>query len=95
MRFVADESLHWVRRLSFHLIRSNEAEFGCSGPPACLIHQSNHQPRRKHAMKKFKCDACGYIYDPAENNNVPFEQLPEDWCCPTCGAGKDLFEAVD
>jgi rubredoxin len=45
-------------------------------------------------MKKFKCDACGFIYDPAENNNVPFEQLPEDWCCPTCGAGKDLFEAV-
>ena len=27
-------------------------------------------------MKKYKCDACGYIYDPAENNNVPFEQLP-------------------
>jgi len=38
---------------------------------------------------------CGYIYDPAENDNVPFESLPDDWLCPDCGVGKDMFEKVE
>ena len=41
---------------------------------------------------KWKCSVCGYVYDPAENNNVPFENLPDDWVCPECGVGKDMFE---
>ena len=43
-------------------------------------------------MKKYVCKICGYVYDPAENNDVPFEELPEDWTCPICGVGKDQFE---
>ncbi len=42
-----------------------------------------------------------YVYDPEkgdpENGIAPgtaFEDLPADWVCPDCGAGKDLFEAV-
>ncbi|MFA6470516.1 MAG: rubredoxin [Candidatus Latescibacterota bacterium] len=53
-------------------------------------------------MKKYKCDVCGYIYDPAagdEDNGVKpgtaFENLPGDWVCPLCGAGKDSFSPVD
>jgi rubredoxin len=45
-------------------------------------------------MAKFQCTICGYIYDPAENDNVAFENLPEDWTCPECGVGKDMFEEV-
>ena len=43
-------------------------------------------------MKKYKCLVCGYIYDPVENNDVAFADLPEDWVCPECGVGKDQFE---
>lgn len=43
-------------------------------------------------MRKYKCKVCGYIYDPAENDNVAFENLPGDWVCPECGVGKDEFE---
>ena len=43
-------------------------------------------------MKKYVCKICGYVYDPAENNNVPFEELPDVWTCPVCGVGKDQFE---
>ena len=50
-------------------------------------------------MKKFVCTLCGYEYDPAvgdtENDvapNTAFEDLPEGWTCPMCGAGKDCFE---
>lgn len=50
-------------------------------------------------MKKYVCTVCGYEYDPAvgdETQNVPantaFEDLPDDWVCPVCGAEKELFE---
>ncbi|EGC82889.1 rubredoxin [Anaerococcus prevotii] len=48
---------------------------------------------------KYVCTACGYIYDPKEGDvdngieaGTEFDQLPEDWVCPVCGAGKDMFE---
>ena len=49
-------------------------------------------------MKKYLCEACGYIYDPEvgdPDNGVEagtaFEDIPEDWLCPLCGLGKDAF----
>ena len=49
-------------------------------------------------MKRYVCDVCGYVYDPADGdpeNSIPpgvaFEDLPEDWVCPTCGVGKEDF----
>ena len=50
-------------------------------------------------MEKWVCIVCGYIYDPEigdPDNGVepgaPFEELPEEWVCPDCGVGKDMFE---
>ena len=50
-------------------------------------------------MGKYVCDVCGYLYDPAvgdpDNGIAPgttFENLPGDWVCPVCGAGKDVFK---
>ncbi|MCL1826575.1 MAG: rubredoxin [Candidatus Cloacimonetes bacterium] len=42
-------------------------------------------------MEKYTCP-CGYTYDPKENNDIPFDKLPDDWTCPVCGMGKDVFE---
>jgi rubredoxin len=49
-------------------------------------------------MKKYVCDLCGYIYDPAKGDpdsgvqpGTLFEAVPSDWVCPDCGAGKDQF----
>ncbi len=33
-------------------------------------------------MQKYQCMACGWIYDPAENDDIPFEDLPDDFVCP-------------
>ena len=51
---------------------------------------------------KYVCVLCGYQYDAAkgdpENNIVSgtdFEDLPEDWTCPLCGAMKEDFEPTD
>ena len=52
-------------------------------------------------MDKWQCIICGYIYDPAvgdpDNGISPgtsFEQLPDEWLCPECGAEKDQFEKL-
>ena len=47
---------------------------------------------KENNMEKFVCTVCGYVYDPAENDNVAFENLPDDYACPLCGVGKDMFE---
>ncbi|MBO3755443.1 MAG: rubredoxin [Candidatus Brockarchaeota archaeon] len=52
-------------------------------------------------LKKYRCTVCGYVYDPTLGDlegrippGTPFENLPDDWVCPVCGASKDLFEPV-
>lgn len=44
-------------------------------------------------MKKYECTICGYIYDDAKEN-VKFEDLPDDWTCPICGAPKAVFREI-
>ena len=43
---------------------------------------------------KYVCSLCGYIYD-EESEGIPFRDLPDDWCCPDCGASKDCFEPAE
>ena len=43
---------------------------------------------------KYVCTVCGYVYDDAEQD-VPFEELPDSWNCPLCGAPKALFKKVE
>lgn len=43
---------------------------------------------------KYRCKLCGYIYDD-EKEAIKFEDLPDDWKCPLCGAGKDMFELIN
>ena len=52
-------------------------------------------------MQKYECKVCGYIYDPEKGDpdsgikpGTPFEEIPEDWSCPVCGATKSQFEPV-
>ena len=52
-------------------------------------------------MKKYVCAVCGYEYDPASGDpdqhvsaGTAFEELPDTWVCPKCGASKSCFDAV-
>ena len=51
---------------------------------------------------KYACDVCGWIYDPAAGvpdegiePGTPFDDLPDDFTCPECGASKDEFSPVE
>ena len=46
---------------------------------------------KQQASGKYVCSICGYVYDPAEHDGVPFEELPDDWKCPRCKQGKEKF----
>lgn len=50
-------------------------------------------------MQKYICTACGYVYDPEIGDTdggispgTSFADIPDDWVCPVCGVGKDMFE---
>ncbi len=51
---------------------------------------------------KYKCTVCGYVYDPELGDpdggikpGTPFEEIPDDWVCPVCGAAKSEFERME
>jgi rubredoxin len=53
-------------------------------------------------MDKYECTLCGYIYDPDKgdpdngvNPGTAFDDIPDDWVCPVCGAGKEDFEKIE
>ena len=50
----------------------------------------------------YECSICGYKYDPSTGDpehgikpGIPFEELPDDWTCPICMAGKDMFTQLE
>ncbi len=67
-----------------------------------IIQQFNNNEKGvMYSMKSYVCDLCGYVYDPSvgdPDNGVEagtaFEDLPEDWVCPLCGAGTDEFSEI-
>lgn len=53
-------------------------------------------------MEKYVCEVCGWVYDPAVGDEehglkpgVAFEDLPDDFVCPICGAPKSEFKPED
>ncbi|MFZ3059969.1 MAG: rubredoxin [Candidatus Methanoperedens sp.] len=53
-------------------------------------------------MDKWKCTLCDYVYDPAVGDpdggiepGTAFEDIPDGWVCPWCGASRDKFKKVE
>ena len=77
--------------------RQNTEKYGGN-----LITKINQQEKEKMTMKKYECGPCGYIYDPAVGDpdggiapGTAFEDIADDWVCPLCGLGKDVFVPVE
>jgi len=59
------------------------------------------QRKGERTMKKYVCDVCGWVYDPAigdPDHGIPagtaFDALPDDWVCPECGVDKTQFSPL-
>lgn len=79
----------------------HEVKRGTS-PSSAPTYIKEEKKKEKGKMIKYKCTVCGYIYDPEKGDSdsgikpgTPFEDLPDDWVCPVCGASKDAFEKED
>jgi rubredoxin len=53
-------------------------------------------------MKKYRCIVCSHVYDPTMGDpdsgiapGTAFEDIPDTWVCPDCGATKGDFEPID
>jgi rubredoxin len=80
-------------------LASQDFFFYIGGQPNDMFGPSQKTIQKEWAMDKYRCTVCGYIYDPAvgdpDNGVAPgtsFINLPDDWVCPQCGVGKDMFE---
>ena len=67
-----------------------------AAPPPAPVAQA--APAAGTAYRKWLCITCGHIYDEAlgdEHEGFPpgtlFSQIPDDWCCPDCGATKEDY----
>ena len=57
------------------------------------------QYQKEEQSMKYVCTLCGFVYDEElgdpDNGIAPgtkFEDLPEDYVCPLCGADKSMFQ---
>lgn len=72
---------------------------GLNNPRRTIFNPAFAVEKRQEAkMEKWICDVCGYVYDPSEGDpdngiepGTAFEDVPDDWLCPECGAPKDEF----
>ena len=67
-------------------------------PKNAPIQWDNESIESNASSPKYKCEVCGYIYDPAKgdgkNPPMDFDQLPDDWTCPICNSLKCEFEQI-
>ena len=70
-----------------------------SNPAGLREHGHRDREGTDSQMSKHLCIFCGYVYDPENGDpdsgiapGTRFEDLPDDWVCPVCGAFKDGFE---
>jgi len=66
--------------------------------PSYIAEQKEAGPK----MAKYKCTVCEYVYDPELGDpdggiapGTPFEEIPDDWVCPVCGAAKSEFKKIE
>ena len=79
----------------YHLVKR-----GSTPRTAPTYHEEKKEVAAK--MAKYRCTVCGYIYDPELGDpdgsiapGTSFEDIPDDWECPVCGAAKSEFEKVE
>lgn len=76
----------------YHLVK------GGKSPKLAPTYIKEEPKKEKEKSATYECSVCGYLYDPSAGDpdhgvkpSAAFEDLPEGWSCPVCGAKKDSF----
>jgi flavin reductase (DIM6/NTAB) family NADH-FMN oxidoreductase RutF/rubredoxin len=71
---------------------------GGKSPKTAPTYVADEKPKGAGPSPRYRCTVCGYVYDPVEgdpNNGVSpgtqFDDLPDIWVCPICGAPRSEF----
>lgn len=81
----------------YHKVKKGKAPK--SAPTYIKEERKDEEKKEEKKMDKYVCTVCGYVYDPEKGDpdsgvkpGTPFEEIPDDWVCPVCGADKSQFE---
>jgi len=80
--------------LTYLYYRQVKKGFAPKNAPTYIDKSKLAKPTNVALSKKFKCPACGFVYDEAVEK-VKYKDLPDEWVCPVCGTDKsDFFEII-
>lgn len=99
---VTDEPLFLYEYCNLHGLWQNDLKGSGKAKEVAPEEVKTEEPVVATAGMKYICTACQYIYDPEIGDpdggvepGTAFADVPEDWVCPVCGVGKDMFEAYN
>ena len=90
-----------TKSLTYLYYREVMKGFSPKNAPTYLdkIHIREEIPSKERENELWQCQLCHYTYESEKGDPISgiepgtrFEDLPDDWCCPICGADKSLFE---
>lgn len=80
----------------YHKVKGGKAS---KNAPTYLKEEPAAKQEQAAVADRYVCSICGYVYDPVKGDpdsdvapGTRFEDLPDDWICPICGATKTAFE---
>lgn len=99
-RVLSSELLSDAAPLTYDYYRAVKKGISPKNAPTYINKNLNLKEDKK--MSKYRCTICGYEYDPKVGDpdgniaaGTAFEDIPDDWTCPICGASKEDFEKID
>ncbi len=94
-----DESLEPLTYAWYREVKKGKAP---KNAPTYIDPDKLKQPGKKVKADIYYCTACGHVYDPEVGDpdsgiapGTRFEDIPDDWVCPVCGAAKADFAIKD
>lgn len=90
------------KAMAVAFVKPNEGALELQAGPRGLKGLVLNFPRVSAQLKTWRCKLCGFVYEEAvgiPNDGIPagtrWQDVPEDWTCPDCGAQKSDFEMVE
>lgn len=97
---ILDENAEPMTYAYYHMVKGGKSPK--TAPTYIKEEPKTEEPKpAPKAAAKWECTVCGYVYDPAAGDpdggikpGTAFEDIPDSWTCPVCGASKSEFKKL-